>query len=1796
MNSCVRPTPQQFKTQESIESADLENNRFKTNLNTSNSNVLPKAFHDLFGTNEASTSNEISNRFRSPRRSVDESVQVRRLSVKKPPMADNKLQSTPNFLNESIKEKIDRRKKQLFLSNEENNKLTDPLEPSWVKELDGRDSSSFDNLNSEIESIEIVLNLEEDSNLLTGIERKIKETDYKQNFLDKINDEKSKTEDLYSSSEQINNKADTIDNLVKSSAASTSLLTFYSDDQLDEDLINSIPLLFNREEQLERNGQEERVKHQFDNIYVKFFMKLALQLLKKEKLSSFWFPALKDLITQVTSTVKPNSDILEEMDIRKHVKIKTITGGNKQDSLIINGVVFTKHVAHRKMRKEIDNPKILLLTCPIIFKQRMYQKYISLEKLFMQENSYLENLIEKIASFKPNIIIVDKIVSIKAQELLCKKKITVVYNVKPNILYKISRLTGGEIVDSIDAQINCPKFGECDSFYLKSFNNNQTLMFFDGCKPDSGCTILLRGSIFKSELKKIKKILQFLIFCDYNWKYEKAFLLSSSAYLPQSILNEFEQFYEDNQSKKIKENENRKSQDHPSYQEIVLTQLNNSDNQDPLMNNNANGNTSTRSTDNLDSTSALSCAKQISKENIANMCNFINGQVLSISPFICYKLPYLLTNESDKCLIKQFVSCKNLFNSIRFQEYVQANKICLTVDDAPYKKEESFNESKKNETHSFLLTDLKYGANSEETQTLRTLFRSSDLIELNNRNQKLKDEENEEEIIDPFNIEMHQVFPVLFCEYSLNTSQNPFCIQPSITQMEFYVEHDFSLGYYLRKYCFTTANIKMCVCGNSNIEHISKFSHAYGSIYVRCKELNKTMKRANSDDIITWSWCQICKSSSQSKILSKDALSISFGKFLQLKIYGNHFRRVSCEQTCLNHSLFHDHFQYFAYRDMVATFKYYPVILREILLPCSKLDVKIEIPTIKQLEDEYPELHKVGFQIMSKIFEQICAYQAECDHNENDLQFKLLFAAEVKNRFELKAKLDEVHGMLESEHRTVQLRLTIMNRLIFLKKLISSFVNDWNSKLNEYETNRKKEDRLSVVRSTKFPRLHSVDVDQINQINSSNKLTVAKPAATSGSYSRQSSSANDQHPFIRELLEASTTNESDNYNNENLNPSSSLINDSLSSKLEIPIGSSKLNSSPISSRVSSNSFMNSRDDLNLIEEEQLSNQEITIVQKRIDSLKSNQNVDVESNHDERNLIDKLTSLDKLGSSESISSIVFGCTPGIKAELGNEIILNSESDKENYEVVHCSNQVDCDDQLNEQQQQQQQSKEANNKEKNVDVKNQATSKLESKLTNLQVQSQAMNLMRNQSVISQKKEPIRQSVKSLINNFLSGSNTLIVPDPFVHSQHYLLPMREKLPILLDDNDIGSIIAYTLTTLDYERKLHEIQSSLTMQKSRLNSTAAALNTMNSMQIDLKESNLNPQDASNSSITVSVGGGVSNNLKESNLLNDNIDVQFNDATTNYYCFIHFASQFRKLRSEVLNATVNSASTTSTTSTNLTTSTSSRSSQNSSSTQQAERDNNFHFDTEEAYIRSISQTVEWVAKGGKSKASFSKTLNDRFVIKVVRKTDFQLFTQMANSYFDYMHRTINECKPTLFAKIIGAYNVSWKDNVNNASMKKYVLVMENVFFGRKIKQKFDLKGSEKNRLASTKTSDDVLLDENLTKIIRDNPFYLRNHSKLILQEAIDNDSRFLCDLNVVDYSLLVGIDEERKELVVAIIDYIQTYTNIKKLETVIKSMGSRLPTIVDPQTYMARFQNKMDQYFQCLPDQWHELVYTLNN
>jgi hypothetical protein len=103
-----------------------------------------------------------------------------------------------------------------------------------------------------------------------------------------------------------------------------------------------------------------------------------------------------------------------------------------------------------------------------------------------------------------------------------------------------------------------------------------------------------------------------------------------------------------------------------------------------------------------------------------------------------------------------------------------------------------------------------------------------------------------------------------------------------------------------------------------------------------------------------------------------------------------------------------------------------------------------------------------------------------------------------------------------------------------------------------------------------------------------------------------------------------------------------------------------------------------------------------------------------------------------------------------------------------------------------------------------------------------------------------------------------------------------------------------------------------------------------------------------------------------------------------------------------------------------------------------------------------------------------------------------------------------------------------------------------------------------------------------------------------------------------MDYSLLVGFDEDTNEIIVGIVgkvfyikrvqkshyklivlffsDFIRTFTWDKKLESWVKESGmlgggKKEPTIVSPRMYRRRFRLAIDLYFCMIPDFWTRLI-----
>ncbi|XP_045808315.1 putative 1-phosphatidylinositol-3-phosphate 5-kinase FAB1D isoform X2 [Trifolium pratense] len=243
-------------------------------------------------------------------------------------------------------------------------------------------------------------------------------------------------------------------------------------------------------------------------------------------------------------------------------------------------------------------------------------------------------------------------------------------------------------------------------------------------------------------------------------------------------------------------------------------------------------------------------------------------------------------------------------------------------------------------------------------------------------------------------------------------------------------------------------------------------------------------------------------------------------------------------------------------------------------------------------------------------------------------------------------------------------------------------------------------------------------------------------------------------------------------------------------------------------------------------------------------------------------------------------------------------------------------------------------------------------------------------------------------------------------------------------------------------------------------------------------------------------------------------------------------------------------------------------------------------------YIASLSRCMNWDAKGGKSKSFFAKTLDDRFIIKEIKKLELEAFLGFSSLYFKHMRESFESGSQTCLAKILGIYQVTKRHIKTGKEVKHDLVVMENLAYNRNIVRQYDLKGALFDRYTSAAVgAGDVLLDQNFVNDMNSSPLYVSHKEKRVLQRAVWNDTSFLNSINVMDYSLLVGVDSQKRELVCGIIDYLRQYTWDKHLETWMKSSlvvpKNLLPTIISPKEYKKRFRKFMSTYFFSVPDHW---------
>lgn len=230
------------------------------------------------------------------------------------------------------------------------------------------------------------------------------------------------------------------------------------------------------------------------------------------KFVSRWGDLMCGLALDAVQTVVLEEDGKKEIDIKRYAKVEKIPGGELEDSRVLKGVMVNKDVTHPKMRRRIENPRIMLLDCPLEYKKGESQTSVNIEDpddftaLLKIEEEYIARICADIIKFKPDLVFTEKGVSDLAQHYFVKNNITAIRRVRKTDNNRIARVCGATIVNRTDEIQESDIGTECGLFEVSKIGD-EYFTFLTECKAPKACSILLRGAS-KDVLNEVERNLQ----------------------------------------------------------------------------------------------------------------------------------------------------------------------------------------------------------------------------------------------------------------------------------------------------------------------------------------------------------------------------------------------------------------------------------------------------------------------------------------------------------------------------------------------------------------------------------------------------------------------------------------------------------------------------------------------------------------------------------------------------------------------------------------------------------------------------------------------------------------------------------------------------------------------------------------------------------------------------------------------------------------------------------------------------------------------------------------------------------------------------------------------------------------------------------------------------------------------------------------------------------------------------------------------------------------------------------------
>ena len=148
----------------------------------------------------------------------------------------------------------------------------------------------------------------------------------------------------------------------------------------------------------------------------------------------------------------------------KFVEIELLDYKDTSKSEYVNGCVFMKNLADRRMPRTLSNPKILLLKGSLGF---MSEHDVDITSMINQEDIYVRILEEKIKLISPNIIITEKDISFKVLDILQQNGIAAITNMQILKMNKLARMTKTIIAPSANVVDKNFQLGRCAKFRVE---------------------------------------------------------------------------------------------------------------------------------------------------------------------------------------------------------------------------------------------------------------------------------------------------------------------------------------------------------------------------------------------------------------------------------------------------------------------------------------------------------------------------------------------------------------------------------------------------------------------------------------------------------------------------------------------------------------------------------------------------------------------------------------------------------------------------------------------------------------------------------------------------------------------------------------------------------------------------------------------------------------------------------------------------------------------------------------------------------------------------------------------------------------------------------------------------------------------------------------------------------------------------------------------------------------------------------------------------------------------------------